>query len=292
MGLDVWFLVGCFRLLPYFMCANYEGSGETARMRKACLSLSWSPMWQVPSSHELTRFSSFIFSSHISGIRVKIRSRHWKSESLRIVPLCTDRHSQNGADIIWCHKLLAMAYVSLLWQRGIEISVWWMDVEVQNVWMWIFLSKGFFFILFDAPCSQGDINTFQEKILDPLNIALKMTVQPGGSTVYNGTTLSAGNKKSNKRKIDVSTSQSKKNNTTRSRLSKILTLLDKSGHNVMPVNSVKLLVIHRRYTDNDVLIWSSSKRRRSPILATWNAYYEPTIGQFNHQTLDLVICLV
>ena len=30
------------RLLPYFICANTEGSGETAQAR---LSLCWSPMW-------------------------------------------------------------------------------------------------------------------------------------------------------------------------------------------------------------------------------------------------------
>ena len=95
-----------------------------------------------------------------------------------------------------------------------------------------------------------------------------MTVQPGGSTVYNGTVFSAGNKMSKMRKIDVSTSQSKKNNTARSSLLKILTPLDKSGNNVTAVNCVKPLVIHRRYIDDDVLIWSSSKRRRSPILAT------------------------
>ena len=35
-GLDVWFLVG-LRPLPYFMWANSEGSGETARMRR----LAW-----------------------------------------------------------------------------------------------------------------------------------------------------------------------------------------------------------------------------------------------------------
>ena len=102
---------------------------------------------------------------------------------------------------------------------------------------------------------------FGEKILDPLNTVLKMTLQPGGSTVYNGTTFSADNKK---RQIDGSFSQSRKNNTARSRLSKILTPLDKSGHNVTPVNCVKPLVIHRKYIDNDVLIWFSSKRRRSP----------------------------
>ena len=35
-------LVGrTFRPLPYFMCANSEGSGETAQAR---LSLCWSPM--------------------------------------------------------------------------------------------------------------------------------------------------------------------------------------------------------------------------------------------------------
>ena len=33
--LDVSCLVGSFsRLVPYFMCANSEGSGETARMRR------------------------------------------------------------------------------------------------------------------------------------------------------------------------------------------------------------------------------------------------------------------
>ena len=37
MGLDVWCLVGTLHLLPYFMCANSEGSGETARMRR----LAW-----------------------------------------------------------------------------------------------------------------------------------------------------------------------------------------------------------------------------------------------------------
>ena len=36
-GLDVWFLAGPFRLLPYLMCANGEGSGETPRMRR----LAW-----------------------------------------------------------------------------------------------------------------------------------------------------------------------------------------------------------------------------------------------------------
>ena len=35
--LDVWFFCRTLRLLPYFMCANSEGSGETARMRK----LAW-----------------------------------------------------------------------------------------------------------------------------------------------------------------------------------------------------------------------------------------------------------
>ena len=50
--------------------------------------------------------------------------------------------------------------------------------------------------------SQDDINMFEEKILDPFYTVLKMPVQPGGSTMYNGTTFSAGNKK---RKIDVST---------------------------------------------------------------------------------------
>ena len=34
-GIDVWILA--LRLLPYFMCANSEGSGETARMRR----LAW-----------------------------------------------------------------------------------------------------------------------------------------------------------------------------------------------------------------------------------------------------------
>ena len=33
-GLDVWFLVGPIIYLPYFMRANSEGSGETARMRR------------------------------------------------------------------------------------------------------------------------------------------------------------------------------------------------------------------------------------------------------------------
>ena len=31
------------QIFPYFMCANSEGSGKTT-----CLSLRWSPMWQVP----------------------------------------------------------------------------------------------------------------------------------------------------------------------------------------------------------------------------------------------------
>ena len=62
--------------------------------------------------------------------------------------------------------------------------------------------------------------------------------------------------------------QSRKNNTASSRLKKILTPIDKSGHNVTPVNCVKPLIIHRRYIDDDALIWSSSKRRKSPILAT------------------------
>ena len=35
-GLDVWILE-TLRLLPYFMCANSEGSGETAQMRR----LAW-----------------------------------------------------------------------------------------------------------------------------------------------------------------------------------------------------------------------------------------------------------
>ena len=67
--------------------------------------------------------------------------------------------------------------------------------------------------------------------------------------------------------------RNRKNNTARSRLSKILTPIDKSGHNVMSVNCVKPLVIHRRYIDNDVLIWSSSKRRRfrtSKVLGSWS----------------------
>ena len=33
-GLNVWFFGRTLRLLPYFMCANSEGSGETARMRR------------------------------------------------------------------------------------------------------------------------------------------------------------------------------------------------------------------------------------------------------------------
>ena len=33
-GLDVLFFGRNRRLLPYFMCANSEGSGETARMRR------------------------------------------------------------------------------------------------------------------------------------------------------------------------------------------------------------------------------------------------------------------
>ena len=39
-GLDVWLLVidyKTLRLFPYFMCANSEGSGETAQMRR----LAW-----------------------------------------------------------------------------------------------------------------------------------------------------------------------------------------------------------------------------------------------------------
>ena len=37
-AIDAWFLVGPFvYFLPYFMCANSEGSGETARMRR----LAW-----------------------------------------------------------------------------------------------------------------------------------------------------------------------------------------------------------------------------------------------------------
>ena len=53
----------------------------------------------------------------------------------------------------------------------------------------------------------------QDEILDPLNTISKMTVQPGGSMLYNSTMFSAGNKKSKKGKIDASTSQSRKNNT-------------------------------------------------------------------------------
>ena len=37
LGLDVLFFGWTLRLLPYFMCANSEGSGETARMRR----LAW-----------------------------------------------------------------------------------------------------------------------------------------------------------------------------------------------------------------------------------------------------------
>ena len=37
LGLDVWFFGQTLRLLPYFMCVNSEGSGETARMRR----LAW-----------------------------------------------------------------------------------------------------------------------------------------------------------------------------------------------------------------------------------------------------------
>ena len=33
-GLDVMIFGWTLRLLPYFMCANSEGSGETARMRR------------------------------------------------------------------------------------------------------------------------------------------------------------------------------------------------------------------------------------------------------------------
>ena len=36
-GIDVWFLVRPYRLLPYFMCANSEGSSKTVRMRR----LAW-----------------------------------------------------------------------------------------------------------------------------------------------------------------------------------------------------------------------------------------------------------
>ena len=61
---DVW---SDLRLLPYFMCANSEGSGETARMRRLTWafvsaqtrqSLRWSPMWWVSWSHELAQFIS------------------------------------------------------------------------------------------------------------------------------------------------------------------------------------------------------------------------------------------
>ena len=34
MGLHVCFFGQTLRLLPYFVCANSEGSGETARMRR------------------------------------------------------------------------------------------------------------------------------------------------------------------------------------------------------------------------------------------------------------------
>ena len=34
MGLDVWFFGQTLRLLPYFMCANSEGSGKTVRMHR------------------------------------------------------------------------------------------------------------------------------------------------------------------------------------------------------------------------------------------------------------------
>ena len=36
-GLDVWFFGRTLRLLPFFLCVNSEGSGETARMRR----LAW-----------------------------------------------------------------------------------------------------------------------------------------------------------------------------------------------------------------------------------------------------------
>ena len=36
-GLDVWFLGHTLRLFPYYVCANSEGSGETARLRR----LAW-----------------------------------------------------------------------------------------------------------------------------------------------------------------------------------------------------------------------------------------------------------
>lgn len=81
--------------------------------------------------------------------------------------------------------------------------------------------------------------------------------------------------KSKKMKKDILTLQSSKNNTARLRQSKTVSPLDKSGHDFTPANCVKPLVAYR-YIDDAVLIWSSSMRRRSG-LATWNAYYEPTI---------------
>ena len=102
-----------------------------------------------------------------------------------------------------------------------------------------------------------------------VNTVSKMTVQQGRSSEYNGT-FSAGNKK---KKIDFLTSQSSKNNTARLRRLKSLSPLDKSGHDFMPVNCVKPLVAYR-YKDDDILIWSCSMRQRSPVLLTWNAYYE------------------
>ena len=44
MGLDVWFLVG-----PFVMCANGEGSGETARMRR----LAWAFTGRLCDKYEL-----------------------------------------------------------------------------------------------------------------------------------------------------------------------------------------------------------------------------------------------
>ena len=43
---------------------------------------------------------------------------------------------------------------------------------------------------------------------------------------------------------------------------------------------------------DDIWIWSSSMRKRSPVLATWNTYYEPSIDKFSHQILDPVTCYV
>ena len=60
-GLDVWIFGWTLRLLPYFMCANSKGSGETARMCR----LAWALAGRLCDKyHNLMNWLNLCFEKH------------------------------------------------------------------------------------------------------------------------------------------------------------------------------------------------------------------------------------